>query len=428
MRFRVASTLMAVVAVMLPLGASTLVVGKPEDAGFSSERLARVREAVKRHLDAGSPSGAVTLVARRGKIVYFEAHGLMDVESRKPMPKDGIFRLASTSKPITAAAVLMMVEEGKVRLTDPVSRFIPEFTSMKVAVPRPGTAGPGAAGPGGPGGGRGAAPVFDTVSASREITVRDLLTHGSGLVSGGLGNSVAPQRGPAETLATFIPKLAAVPLDFQPGSLWRYSGQAGFDVLSRIVEVASGQPFDRFLRERLLDPLGMKDTGFFAPPDRADRLVTLYRRTPDGKLERVPDQSGLSSTTYFAGSGGIVSTVQDYARFAQMMLNGGELDGRRYLGPRTVQMMITNHTGEMVNGQFGRPARGMGFGLGVQINEDPAASGLPQSKGAWGWAGGFGTNFNVEPAEQLVTVVFIQTPNGALQRDVEAAIRQAIID
>jgi CubicO group peptidase (beta-lactamase class C family) len=247
-------------------------------------------------------------------------------------------------------------------------------------------------------------------------------------MSGGLGNSAAPRREPNDTLATFIPKLAAVPLDFQPGTLWRYSGQAGFDVLSRIVEIASGQPFDRFLRERLLDPLGMKDTGFFAPPDRADRLVTLYRRTPEGKLERVPDQSGLSSTTYFAGSGGIVSTVQDYARFAQMMLNGGELDGRRYLGPRTVQMMITNHTGDMVNGQFGRPARGMGFGLGVQVNEDPAASGLPQSKGAWGWAGGFGTNFNVEPAEQMVTVVFIQTPNGALQRDVETAIRQAIID
>ena len=412
MRVRVVSTLVALVAVLLPLRASTLVPGKPEEAGFSAERLARVREAVKRHLDAGSPSGAVTLVARRGKIVHLEAHGLMDVESKKPMPKDGIFRLASTSKPITAAAVLMMIEEGKIRLADPVSRFIPEFKSMKVAVPRPG----------------GSGKEFDTVPAAREITVRDLLTHGSGLMSGGLGNGTAPRREATDTLATFIPKLASVPLDFQPGTLWRYSGQAGFDVLSRIVEIASGLPYDRFLRERLFDPLGMKDTGFFAPPDRAGRLVTLYRRTPEGKLERVPDQSGLSSTSYFAGSGGMVSTVEDYAKFAQMMLNGGELNGRRYLGPRTVQMMTTNHTGDMVNGQFGRPARGMGFGLGVQVNEDPAASGLPQSKGAWGWAGGFGTNFNVEPAEQMVTVVFIQTPNGALQRDVETAIRQAIID
>ena len=412
MRVRVVSTLVVLVAVLLPLRASTLVPGKPEEAGFSAERLARVREAVKRHLDAGSPSGAVTLVARRGKIVHLEAHGLMDVESKKPMPKDGIFRLASTSKPITAAAVLMMIEEGKIRLADPVSRFIPEFKSMKVAVPRPG----------------GSGKEFDTVPAAREITVRDLMTHGSGLMSGGLGNGAAPRREATDTLATFIPKLASVPLDFQPGTLWRYSGQAGFDVLSRIVEIASDLPYDRFLRERLFDPLGMKDTGFFAPPDRAGRLVTLYRRTPEGKLERVPDQSGLSSTSYFAGSGGMVSTVEDYAKFAQMMLNGGELNGRRYLGPRTVQMMTTNHTGDMVNGQFGRPARGMGFGLGVQVNEDPAASGLPQSKGAWGWAGGFGTNFNVEPAEQMVTVVFIQTPNGALQRDVETAIRQAIVD
>ena len=412
MRVRIVSTLVALVAVLLPLRASTLVPGKPEEAGFSAERLARVREAVKRHLDAGSPSGAVTLVARRGKIVHLEAHGLMDVESKKPMPKDGIFRLASTSKPITAAAVLMMIEEGKIRLADPVSRFIPEFKSMKVAVPRPG----------------GSGKEFDTVPAAREITVRDLLTHGSGLMSGGLGNGAAPRREATDTLATFIPKLASVPLDFQPGTLWRYSGQAGFDVLSRIVEIASGLPYDRFLRERLFDPLGMKDTGFFAPPDRAGRLVTLYRRTPEGKLERTPDQSGLSSTSYFAGSGGMVSTAEDYAKFAQMMLNGGELNGRRYLGPRTVQMMTTNHTGDMVNGQFGRPARGMGFGLGVQVNEDPAASGLPQSKGAWGWAGGFGTNFNVEPAEQMVTVVFIQTPNGALQRDVETAMRQAIID
>ncbi len=227
-----------------------------------------MREAVKRHLDAGSPSGAVTLVARRGKIVHLEAHGLMDVESKKPMPKDGIFRLASTSKPITAAAVLMMIEEGKIRLADPVSRFIPEFKSMKVAVPR---------------GRGGSGKEFDTVPAAREITVRDLMTHGSGLMSGGLGNGAAPRREPTDTLATFIPKLASVPLDFQPGTLWRYSGQAGFDVLSRIVEIASGLPYDRFLRERLFDPLGMKDTGFFAPPDRAGRLVTLYRRTPGGK-------------------------------------------------------------------------------------------------------------------------------------------------
>jgi CubicO group peptidase (beta-lactamase class C family) len=398
-------------ALVTPLAAAGLMAGKPEDAGLSAERLGRVREAVKRSLDAGSPSGAVTLVARRGRIVHLEAHGLMDLESRKPMAKDGIFRLASMSKPITAAAVLMLVEEGKVRLNDPVSRFIPEFKGMKVAVPRPGP--PGA---------------FDVVSASRDITVRDLLTHGSGLSSGGLGASKTPERGAHDTLATYIPKLGAVPLDFQPGTLWRYSGLAGFDALSRIVEIASGQAYDRFLRERLFDPLGMKDTGFYWSPAAAPRLVTLYRRTPDGKLERVPDQNGLSSPTYFSGAGGMVSTAEDYAQFAQMLLNGGELNGRRYLGKRTVESMATNHTGDMVNGQFGRPARGMGFGLGVQVVEDPAASGLAQSKGSWGWAGGYGTNVNIEPAEQMVTIMMMQTSTGALARDFEVAVRQAIVD
>lgn len=415
---------LALAALTAPLVAAGLVPsGRPDEAGLSGERMARVREAVQRHVDAGAVSGAVTLVARRGKVVHFEAYGQMDLESKKPMPKDGIFRLASMSKPITAVAVMMMVEEGKVRLNDPVSRFIPEFKVMKVAVPKPGVR---AGGP--PAGGPAAAPEFDTVSANREITVRDLLTHGSGLVSGGLGAAVAPQRGERDTLATFVPKLAAVPLDFQPGTLWRYSGQAGFDVLSRIVEVAAGQPFDQFLKQRLFDPLGMKDTGFIARPDNQARLVTLYQRTPAGALQRAANQVALSSATYFAGSGGMVSTAEDYAQFAQMLLNGGELNGRRYLGPRTVALMATNHTGDMVNGQFGRPAAGMGFGLGVQVVEDPAAAGLRQSKGSWGWAGAYGTNVNIEPAEKMVTIIMMQTSTGPLQRDFENAVFQAIVD
>jgi CubicO group peptidase (beta-lactamase class C family) len=413
MRKPISLLALGVVALTLPLaaGSGALSVGKPDDLGFAADRMPRIREAVQRHVDAGEVSGAVTLVVRRGKIAHFEAYGVQDLETKKPMPKDGIFRLASMSKPITAAAVLMLVEEGKVRLNDPVSRFIPEFKGMKVAVPRPGP--PGA---------------FDVVSASRDITVRDLLTHGSGLASGGLGASKTPERGAHDTLATYIPKLGAVPLDFQPGTLWRYSGLAGFDVLSRIVEIASGQPYERFLRERLFDPQGMKDTGFYWSPAAAPRLVTLYRRTPDGKLERVPDQNGLSSPTYFSGAGGMVSTAEDYAQFAQMLLNGGELNGRRYLGKRTVESMATNHTGDMVNGQFGRPARGMGFGLGVQVVEDPAASGLAQSKGSWGWAGGYGTNVNIEPAEQMVTIMMMQTSTGALARDFEVAVRQAIVE
>jgi CubicO group peptidase (beta-lactamase class C family) len=427
---RVLPLALGIVAFTLPLaaGVGALSSGKAEDLGFSPERLARVREAVQRHVDAGQVSGAVTLVARRGRIAHFESYGAMDLESKKPMPKDGIFRLASMSKPITAVAVMMMVEEGKVRLTDPVSRFIPEFRGAKVAVARPGARAGGAPGAPGGTGGRGGAPEFDTVSATRDITVRDLLTHGSGLMSGGLGNAVAPQRGPNDTLATYIPKLGAVPLDFQPGTLWRYSGLAGFDVLSRIVEIASGQPYDQFLKQRLFDPLGMKDTGFFARPDNQGRLVTLYQRTPDGKLVKAENQMALSSTTYFAGSGGMVSTAEDYAQFAQMLVNGGELNGRRYLGTRTVQLMATNHTGDLVNGQFGRPAAGMGFGLGVQVVEDPAMAGLRQSKGSWGWAGAYGTNVNIEPAEKMVTVIMMQTSTGALQRDFENAVFQAIVE
>jgi CubicO group peptidase (beta-lactamase class C family) len=412
-------------------GAGLVTTARPEDVGLSSERLDRIHDAVQRHIDAGSISGAVTLVARHGKIAHLEAHGLMDIESKRAMPKDGVFRLASMSKPITAVAVMMMVEEGKVRLSDPVSRFIPEFKSMKVAVAKPNARGGGAApaSPGGPGGRGGPPPEVDLVSATREITIRDLLTHGSGLMSNGLGNATAgaaATRGPDDTLATYIPKLGAVALDFQPGTLWRYSGLAGFDVLSRVVDIASGKPYDQFLRERLFDPLGMKDTGFALTPAIQPRLVTLYRRGQNG-LERVPDQGGLSSATYFSGAGGLVSTVEDYAQFATMLVNGGELNGRRYLGPRTIELMASNHTGEMAGGQMGMSPKGIGFGLGVQVVEDPVAADRRVSKGAWGWAGAYGTNVHIEPAADMVQIILMQTSTPALQRDFENAVAQAIV-
>jgi CubicO group peptidase (beta-lactamase class C family) len=412
-------------------GAGLVTTARPEDVGLSSERLDRIHDAVQRHIDAGSISGAVTLVARHGKIAHLEAHGLMDIESKRAMPKDGVFRLASMSKPITAVAVMMMVEEGKVRLSDPVSRFIPEFKSMKVAVAKPNARGGGAApaSPGGPGGRGGPPPEVDLVCATREITIRDLLTHGSGLMSNGLGNATAgaaATRGPDDTLATYIPKLGAVALDFQPGTLWRYSGLAGFDVLSRVVEIASGKPYDQFLRERLFDPLGMKDTGFALTPAIQPRLVTLYRRGQNG-LERVPDQSGLSSATYFSGAGGLVSTAEDYAQFATMLVNGGELNGRRYLGPRTIELMASNHTGEMAGGQMGMSPKGIGFGLGVQVVEDPVAADRRVSKGAWGWAGAYGTNVHIEPAADMVQIILMQTSTPALQRDFENAVAQAIV-
>jgi CubicO group peptidase (beta-lactamase class C family) len=432
---RVWLPLLIVVLAGLPLSAGSIPIGKAEDVGMSTERLKRIGEAVQRHIAAGDVAGAVTLVARRGKITHFEAQGVMDLDTKKPMAKDNLFRLASMSKPITGVAVMMLVEEGKIRLNDPVSRFIPEFANLnKVAVPRPG--GPAAPPAGGqaaaaaPQGRQGgaAAPQYDVVSANRQITIADLLKHGSGLVSGGLGAADAARlapRTPTDSLATYIPKLAAVPLDFQPGTLWRYSGSAGFDVLSRVVEIASGQSYDKFLQDRLLGPLGMPDTGFFAPAAKAARVVTMSESTPNG-LRAV---ARTDSTVYFSGAGGMMSTAEDYLQFAQMMLNGGELNGRRYLSPQTIALMTSNHTGDMVNGQFGRPPRGMGFGLSMQVVMDPVAADLRVSKGAYGWAGGTGVSFWVEPAEQLVSIYFIQGGSGGQMRgDVENAIRQAIVN
>jgi CubicO group peptidase (beta-lactamase class C family) len=404
--------------VTLPLAAGSIAVAKPEEVGFSTERLKRIGEAVQRHIDANDVAGAVTLVARKGRIAHFEARGMMDREAKKPMPKDGLFRLASMSKPITGVAIMMLVEEGKVRLSDPVSRFLPEFKALdKVAVAKPGAPPPA----------QGAEAAYDLVPAARAITIADLLKHGSGLVSGGPGASSASRiapRTPTDTLATYIPKLAGVPLDFQPGTLWRYSGQAGFDVLSRIIEVVSGQTFDVFLKQRLFDPLGMKDTGFVPAPGKESRLVTIYQTTPQGLR---PGNQAVSNV-YFSGAGGMMSTAEDYLQFAQMLLNGGQLNGTRFLGPRTVQLMTSNHTGEMVNGQFGRPAKGMGFGLSMQVVQDPVAANLRVSKGAYGWAGGTGVSFWVEPAEQIVSIYFIQGGSGGgLRQDFENAVYQSIV-
>jgi len=241
-------------AIVLPLAAASLPTAKPEEVGLSTERLQRIHEMVMRHVEARDISGAVTLVARRGRVIHFEAHGLMDIEAKKPMTRDALFRLASSSKPITAAAILMLMEEGKLKLTDPVAKYIPEFQNSKVALETV----------------RGAVPMSDQapargdryylVPANHDIIIIDLLTHTSGLATGGIANadfqSLLKSRKPADTLADFIPRLGTLPLDFQPGTEWRYSGLAGFDTLGRIVEVASGLPLDQFLRQRLFEPLG----------------------------------------------------------------------------------------------------------------------------------------------------------------------------
>jgi len=425
--------------VLIALSAGTLIAAsggvpitsKAEEVGMSTERLARIHDAVLKHVEAKDVAGAVALVARRGKIVYFEAQGLADIEAKKAMAKDSIFRLASMSKPITAVAVMMMLEEGKVRLTDRVSQFIPEFKTMKVAVAKGTTDKPVQMPPFGRGGPPAAPPEFDLVPAAREITVRDLLTHTSGLMSTGVSGAeqarLAP-RSPSDTLANYIPKLAQTPLDFQPGTLWRYSGLYGFDVLARIVEIASGMPYDQFLQQRLFTPLGMKDTGFAPAPERMARVATIYQRTPDGQLRPAPNPNQLIGGTYFSASGGLMSTAEDYLQFAQMLVNGGTLNGRRFLSPKTVELMASNHTGEMVNGQFGRPAHGMGFGLGVQVWLDPVAADRRVSPGSFGWEGAYGTHQVMDPAEKMVEIIMMQGANGPLQRDFENAVRQAIVE
>lgn len=384
---------------------------KPEDVGFSSERLRRVTELVQRHITAGTFSGAVTLVARHGRIAHFEAQGLMDIESTRPMQKDTIFRIMSMTKPVVAASILMMIEEGRVRLTDPVSKFIPELKEPTVAVPRPA--------------GQGVAPAdvpFHTVPAEREITIRDLLTHTSGLVSGPIGNREAQKVALAgrETLGDYLPRLARVPLEFQPGTRWAYSAQAGFDVLARVVETTSGEPFDQFTRRRIFEPLGMKDT-FFYPATGNPRMATRYVPSPKG-LQRAENPNFMNGA-YFSGGGGLMSTAEDYLQFALMLLNGGQLDGRRYLSPASVERMASVVAPDTL---AGRP-RGEAYGLGVRVVSDPVALNTFLSKGSYGWSGAYGTHFWIDPKEKIVTVLMTQTPNQVFRRDFENAVMHALV-
>jgi len=415
----------AVVLLALSLTAAAVPHGKPEDVGFSSERLQRINETVQRYIDSGQITGAVTVVSRKGRVAHFEAQGLMDLESKTPMRRDAIFRMASMSKPVTGVAILMLMEEGKVRLTDPVSRFIPEFKNTKVAMLKTpsGPATPPAPGQPPP------PPEIYTVPAEREVTVRDLMTHTSGLESGGAGTREGARLSPRSTssnLAAYVPTLGVVPLDFQPGTQWRYSALAGIETLGRIVEVASGQTFDRFLKTRLFDPLGMKDTAFYPTDDRLSRVVTLYERK-DGKLSRTDTPGWLATKTLLSGGGGLWSTADDYMLFAQMLVNGGILNGKRLLSPRTVDLMASNHVGDLYSGVNQR-VKGMGFGLTVEVVLDNVAANRRESIGSFGWDGAFGTHFWVDRKEQLVGLLMIQEPVGPLSRDFENAVMQAIVE
>ncbi len=411
-----------IASLALTIPAQTLPKAKPEEVGLSTERLQRINALIQRYIDSNQITGAVTLVARKGRIAHYEAQGTMDVDTKKAISKDALFRMASSTKPVASVAIMMLMEEGKLRLSDPVSNFIPEFRNQQVAILKASNPPPTVAGQPPP------APDIYTIPATRGITIRDLLTHTSGLGSGGnsAGEMAKIVRAPTDTLADYIPRLGALPLDFQPGTQWRYSPGAGIDTLGRIVEIVSGLTFDQFLKQRIFDPLGMKDTFFVVPEDRYPRLMTSYRRAGD-KLEKLPNQAPQPNLKYFSGAGGLTSTTEDYFLFAQMLANGGQLNGKRLLSPHTVELMSSNHVGDMFPGQLGRPP-GMGFGFAVEVVVDAIKADSRRSNGSFGWDGAFGTHFWIDPKEKIVAVLMIQTANRALRYDFENAVMQAIVE
>jgi CubicO group peptidase (beta-lactamase class C family) len=398
----------------------------PESVGLSSERLQRIDELVQRNIDAGEITGAVTLVARNGKVAHLAAHGVMDVASKKPMQADAMFRIASMSKPVAAVAILLLMEEGKVRLNDPVAKFIPAFGELGVAVAKTGGSGPSGPGPATPGpAGAGAPPEFYTVPAAREITVLDLLTHSSGVMSGPMSNGGGQTafRTRHDVGLKWVEAIGASPLEFQPGTRWSYSPVAGFDMLSRIVEVASGQSFDEFLGARIFAPLGMQDVTFWPTAAQRARLVTAYQRR-DGKLVPNENPDSMSGQKYFSGAGGLMTTAETYAQFAMMLANGGALNGTRVLSPRTVELMGSAYLPSTLQG---RPA-GEGYGLGVRVVTDPVARGTWLTEGSFGWSGAYGTHFWSDPKRNLVGILLAQTPNRTFSADFENAVLQAVTD
>jgi CubicO group peptidase (beta-lactamase class C family) len=400
--------------------AQELKQGSPESVGMSSERLERLSDTLQAYVDQNQLAGSVTLVARRGRIAYFEAFGRRDREANAPMRTDAIFRIASQSKAIVSVAAMTLVEEGKLLLTDPVGKYLPEFMETKVAVARDG-------------GG------YDVVKVARPITVRDLLTHTSGFGYGtGVGGDLWEAAGQTgyyfadrdETIRDSVRRIATLPAHAQPGTQWIYGYNT--DILGALVEVVAGKPLDVVLRERVLEPLGMRDTEFYLSAGKGGRLAAVYSMNGN-TLERAPTPGNSVGQGHyvdgprkvFSGGAGLLSTATDYARFLQMLLNGGELDGERILSRKTVELMTTSHLGDVAYNA------GQGFGLGFYVVEDLGARGSPGSVGEFGWGGAYHTTYWVDPREELVVVHMTQlVPAGTVddQAKVRALVYQAIVD
>ena len=394
-----------------------------EAVGMSAQRLERLDRVMQGYIDRDEVAGVVTLVARRGKVVHFSALGRRDVEAGAPMTHDTIFRIASMTKPVASVALMMLYEEGRFQLRDPIAKWLPEFADMQVAVPAP---------PQERLTGR-----YKTEPASRPITVQHVLTHTAGLANTYRGitqpefqQTVAPRK-PGDTVGDMLKRLATLPLNFHPGDHWEY-GRAT-DVVGRLVEVMSGQTLDAFLKERIFEPLDMTDTHFYLPKSKLDRFAALYRPNAAGTIELAEAPTAESRFvaephTYFSGAGGLVSTARDYFRFHQMMLNGGELDGARILGRKTVELMTANHTGDKGIWLAGP---GYGFGLGYAVVTDLGPSGTPRSEGSYYWGGAFGTVFWVDPAEELIGILMEQIrpyTHLNIRPDLATMTYQAIVD
>jgi CubicO group peptidase (beta-lactamase class C family) len=386
-------------------------LARPENVGLSSERLARIdRHLERRYLDQKKIAGALTLIARRGRVAYLSPLGMMDLERGRPMREDTLFRIYSMTKPITSVALMTLYEHGHFRLEDPVHKFIPAWRNLAVYQ-------------------GGNHPVFITSPVQRPMTVRDLLTHTAGLTYGFMERTNVDRAyrrlGIGErtgTLRETIDKLAGLPLEFSPGTRWNYS--VATDVLGHLVEVISGKAFDVFLKEELFEPLGMRDTAFWVPPEKLERFATNYSRGPDKalRIEDAPETSPYAKpATYLSGGGGLVSTAADYLRFCQMLLGGGELDGARILGRKTIELMTQNHlpggqdiAALNVGGQFSQVSyEGVGFGLGFSVTLDPARAQVVGSVGEYAWGGAASTAFWIDPAEDLIVIFMTQfMPSG----------------
>jgi CubicO group peptidase (beta-lactamase class C family) len=387
---------------------SRLPTASPESLGFSSERLGRLDATMQRAVDQGSIAGMVILVARHGQVFHLKAFGKADREQNVPMRTDTIFRLASTTKIVTTVALMQLMEEGRVLVSDPVSKYIPQFKNTTVAVVAPSK-------------GAGGAETFTVVPAKRQITIHDVLTKTPGIsYPAGPTRSLYEEAGfhqwyfadMAVPMCTMMEKLPSLPFQAQPGERWMNGYTA--DILGCIIEEISGQTLDEFMRARIFKPLNMNDTYFFVPKEKASRLATVYAATTGGGIKRADGKWTEGQGDYvngprvaFSGGAGLLTTASDYARFLQMLLNGGELDGVRVLSPKTIELITANHVGNLYkNGQ-------MGFGFNVEVSTERGLSNRLGSVGDFGWQGAYFPRFLVDPTEHVVAIFLAQlTPYG----------------